>query len=63
VGEYVKDSGGEFTVRFDNGKVEITVGKSEVEDQEESTDDGLIIDLSDSGSTNQDVSPSPIVGN
>jgi hypothetical protein len=63
VGEYVKDSGGEFTVRFDNGKVEITVGKSEVQDQEESTDDGLIIDLSDSGSTNQDVSPSPIVGN
>ena len=50
-------------MRFEDGKVEITVGKSGSLDQEDPADDGLVIDLSDSGSANQDASPSPIAGN
>ena len=74
VGEYVKGSGGEFTVRFDNGKVEITVGKSGSLDQEDQADDDIVIDLSDGavipasggsdkGSEPEESNRSPVAGN
>ena len=67
-------SGGEFTVRFDNGKVEITVGKSGSLDQEDQADDDIVIDLSDGavipasggsdkGSEPEESNRSPVAGN
>jgi hypothetical protein len=63
VSEYISETGGEFTVRLEDGKVEITVGKSGSLAQEDQADDDIVIDLSDSGSADKDVSPSPIAGN
>ncbi len=74
VGEYVKGSGGEFTVRFEDGKVEITVGKSGSLDQEDQADDDIVIDLSDGavipasggsdkGSEPEESNRSPVAGN
>jgi hypothetical protein len=65
VGKYISETGGEFTVRLEDGKVEITVGMP---------NDSAVIDLSDGAVTSasdgsdkasepEESNRSPVAGN